>query len=51
MRGADALFELLRAQGVSIVRPIENSSYGLRDFVIADIDGNTLGIGEPIPGA
>jgi predicted enzyme related to lactoylglutathione lyase len=53
MQGVDALFALLQKAGVTIVRAIEDSSYGLRDFVIADVDGNELGIREirgPMPG-
>lgn len=33
--------------GVVITRPLEASEYGMNDFVIADVDGNTLLIGEP----
>ena len=46
--GVDKVYETCRARGAKITRPIENSPYGLRDFVIADLDGNTLLIGERI---
>jgi catechol 2,3-dioxygenase-like lactoylglutathione lyase family enzyme len=46
MQKADELFERLQRAGVTIIRTIEDSPYGLRDFVIADVDGNQLGIGE-----
>jgi uncharacterized glyoxalase superfamily protein PhnB len=45
---ADALFEEFRRAGVEIQRAIEDSSYGMRDFNIKDLDGNVLGFGQPI---
>lgn len=32
--------------GVRIARPLEDSSYGLRDFVVNDLDGNEILFGE-----
>jgi predicted enzyme related to lactoylglutathione lyase len=45
---ADSLWAEVQKAGVRVMRPIENSSYGGRDFTIADPDGNTLGFGQPI---
>jgi uncharacterized glyoxalase superfamily protein PhnB len=44
----DALYAEFQQAGVRITRPIEDSSYGARDFNIADVDGNTLGFGQAI---
>jgi hypothetical protein len=30
-----------------VTRPIEDSSYGVRDFNVADPDGNNPGFGQP----
>jgi uncharacterized glyoxalase superfamily protein PhnB len=43
---ADGLFAEFQAAGARVTRAIENSSYGMRDFNIADPDGNTLGFGQ-----
>lgn len=48
LRGVDQFYEELTGAGVTVSRAIEDSSYGLRDFVIRDPDGNTMGLGEPI---
>ncbi|HEV8320029.1 MAG TPA: VOC family protein [Myxococcota bacterium] len=44
----DAVYAEILKAGVRVTRPIENSRYGMRDFTIADPDGNTLGFGQPI---
>jgi uncharacterized glyoxalase superfamily protein PhnB len=46
--GTDALYDEFQRAGVRITRAIEDSSYGARDFTIADADGNTLTFGAPI---
>ena len=44
----DALYEACVAAGASITRKIEDSPYGLRDFNLADPDGNVILFGEPV---
>jgi uncharacterized glyoxalase superfamily protein PhnB len=44
----DSLYAEFQRAGVRITRAVEDSSYGGRDFNIADADGNTLGFGQPI---
>ena len=46
--GIDALYAEYQRAGVRITRAIEDSSYGNRDFNIADADGNGLTFGAPI---
>ena len=49
---ADALRAELAAGGVDIVRDIETTPYGCRDFDIRDPDGHILGLGQVMaPGA
>lgn len=48
VNGVDALYAELQKAGVRMTRAIENSSYGMRDFNVADPDGNTIGFGQPI---
>jgi catechol 2,3-dioxygenase-like lactoylglutathione lyase family enzyme len=43
---AQALYDLLDGAGVRIVKGVRDAEYGLRDFVIADPDGNRLDIGQ-----
>jgi predicted enzyme related to lactoylglutathione lyase len=45
---ADSVWQEVQKAGVRVLRSIENSSYGMRDFNIADPDGNTIGFGQPI---
>jgi uncharacterized glyoxalase superfamily protein PhnB len=45
---ADALFAELKAKGARIVREVlDGPNYGLRDFVVEDLDGNRLLFGSP----
>lgn len=45
---AGALYEHLDKSGVKIVKGLRDQEYGLRDFIIADPDGNRIDIGQPI---
>lgn len=45
---AKALFDHLSESGVRIIKGLRDQQYGLRDFVIADPDGNRIDIGQPI---
>jgi hypothetical protein len=45
---AQALYDDYVARGVSIHRPIEDSPYGLRDFVIETPDAHRIVFGSPI---
>ena len=45
---ADALFAEARAQGVEIVRELEDAPYGLRDFDIRDPDGHIIAFGHDL---
>jgi catechol 2,3-dioxygenase-like lactoylglutathione lyase family enzyme len=42
----DGLAEEWKAAEVTFVRALEDSRYGMRDFVAADHDGNHLGFGQ-----
>ena len=42
----DGLAEEWKAAEVHFVRALEESRYGMRDFVVADPDGNHLGFGQ-----
>lgn len=43
---ADAVFASWQANGVTIVEPIETRSWGMREFVASDIDGNEFRVGH-----
>jgi uncharacterized glyoxalase superfamily protein PhnB len=43
---ADAVWAEVQKAGATV--SIENSSYGMRDFNVADPDGNILGFGQPM---
>jgi uncharacterized glyoxalase superfamily protein PhnB len=49
VKNADELWELLKNK-VEIVYPIENMSYGMREFGIRDCNGYVLNIGQDILG-
>ena len=44
--GVDALFAELQAAGANIVRPVEDAVYGMREFDVADPDGNVICFGQ-----
>lgn len=44
--GVDALYAEYRSKGVPVVDALAKRPYGMKDFVIADLDGNHLGFGE-----
>jgi predicted enzyme related to lactoylglutathione lyase len=49
--GIDAYYANVEQNGVTIVVPIDDRAYGMRDFRIADPSGNELSIGQAIAGA
>ncbi|WP_407353301.1 VOC family protein [Luteimonas sp. R10] len=48
--GIDDYYATLVGAGVTIVVPIDDRPYGMRDFRIADPSGNELSIGQAIAG-
>ena len=49
--GVDALFAEMRAAGATVHQPPRDQPYGVRDFIVADADGNLLAFGEDLPRA
>lgn len=45
---ATVLFDHLAANGVRIIKGLRDQTYGLRDFVFADPDGNRIDVGQRI---
>lgn len=45
---ADGLYLFQKENGVTIVEPIANREYNMRDYCVQDLDGNTLGFGRYI---
>lgn len=41
----ESAYEELRGKGVRVLNELSPQSYGLKDFVIADPDGNQIGVG------
>jgi catechol 2,3-dioxygenase-like lactoylglutathione lyase family enzyme len=48
LEGIEALHEELIAKGVSMSHPLKTESYGMKEFMITDPDGNTLNFGQPV---
>jgi uncharacterized glyoxalase superfamily protein PhnB len=47
VQDADALFAELKAKGARILREVEDGpNYGMRDFLVEDLDGNRLLFGS-----
>lgn len=46
--GVDALYDKLSREGVTLVVPLADRPYGMRDFRLADPSGNELSIGEAL---
>ena len=47
----DAYFATVTAAGATVVYPLADRVYGMRDGRIADPDGNHVGLGEALPAA
>jgi len=47
VRGVEAFHNEFRGKGVAMTHPLKTESYGMREFMITDPDGNTLNFGEP----
>ncbi|MCZ7606118.1 MAG: hypothetical protein M5U25_08590 [Planctomycetota bacterium] len=43
--GVDEIYEAVRERA-NIIHPISDQDYGLRDFLIADPEGNKIGIAQ-----
>ena len=50
VKEADALLAEFKAKGVTVVREIENTYYGCRDFDIRDLNGYILCFGQDLEG-
>jgi len=48
LEGIEALHAELLGKGVAMTHPLKTESYGMREFMITDPDGNTLNFGEPV---
>jgi uncharacterized glyoxalase superfamily protein PhnB len=48
---ADAVYARAQAAGAPIVRPIQNTDYGSREFSVQDPEGHTWGVGTYDPWA
>lgn len=48
VENVDDLHELIRGQGLRIIKRLQDKDYGLRAFVFADPDGNRIDVGQPI---
>jgi len=47
-QGIDTLYAGYQQRGVTILHPLRDESYGMREFMIADPDGNTINFGQPL---
>ncbi len=45
---AKVLYDYCAESGVRIIKGLKDQPYGLRDFIIADPDGNRIDVGQPI---
>jgi catechol 2,3-dioxygenase-like lactoylglutathione lyase family enzyme len=48
VEGVDAFHKELIEKGIAMTHPMKMESYGMREFMITDPDGNTLNFGEPV---
>jgi uncharacterized glyoxalase superfamily protein PhnB len=51
LRDVDAHYARSQAAGATIVRPIENTDYGSREYTAKDPEGNLWSFGTYVPGA
>jgi uncharacterized glyoxalase superfamily protein PhnB len=48
VRGVEMLHDRCSKAGVEIVSPLTEHPWGLKDFVVKDLDGHLIGIGERV---
>src|SRR3989442_12171 len=46
LTGVEALYSEYQKKGVTIVHPLRTEEYGMKEFMIADLDGNKINFGE-----
>jgi len=46
--GIDSLYSDYRMRKVDVLHELRNESYGMREFMIADLDGNKVNFGQAI---
>ena len=46
--GIDSLYSGYRSGGIDVLHELRDESYGMREFMIADLDGNKVNFGQPI---
>lgn len=51
VRGVEEYYAACAARGADVSAPLTAHDFGLRDFRVRDLDGNTVGFGEPSPPA
>ena len=45
---ADAVYEEAKRRGAQIVKEPQEYPYGMRDFDVTDLDGNSIAFGSPV---
>lgn len=45
---ATELYDFCNRKSVRVIKGLRDQAYGLRDFIIADPDGNRIDIGQPL---
>lgn len=50
LSGVDQLYELHKKNGAAIISPLENKPWGLREYMVRDLNGYHLRFGEGIEG-
>ncbi|MEO6845886.1 MAG: VOC family protein [Chthoniobacterales bacterium] len=48
LSGVDDLYAEYQKNGVKIVHTLKTEEYGMKEFMIEDLDGNTINFGEPV---
>jgi uncharacterized glyoxalase superfamily protein PhnB len=51
VKGIDGYFAKVLAGGATVIHPLANRAYGMRDGRISDPDGNYIALGEALPDA
>jgi hypothetical protein len=48
LTGVESLYADYQQKGVEILHPLRMEEYGMKEFMIADLDGNTINFGEAV---
>jgi len=48
LKGINSVYSDYTSKNVKVLHPLRTEEYGMHEFMIEDLDGNTINFGEPV---